>query len=138
MSRREMLAQIGKYPVLPRTSSGTSGFLFCGMIDEPVQYASGRRTKPKRGLAQSTSSSASRDRCTIASAAQAQNSTAKSRSETASIEFSHSASKPSSRATRLRSIGKVVPARAAAPRGKQFTLARASSSLCLSLSNIST
>ncbi len=24
-------------PVLPRTSSATSGFFFCGMIDEPVQ-----------------------------------------------------------------------------------------------------
>ena len=31
-------------PLLPRTSSGTSGFFFCGMIDEPVQYASGRPT----------------------------------------------------------------------------------------------
>ena len=28
-------------PDLPRTSSGTSGFFFCGMIDEPVQKRSG-------------------------------------------------------------------------------------------------
>jgi hypothetical protein len=29
-------------PLLPRTSSGTSGFFFCGMIEEPVQKRSGR------------------------------------------------------------------------------------------------
>ena len=29
-----------KRPALPRASSGTSGFFFCGMIDEPVDHAS--------------------------------------------------------------------------------------------------
>src|SRR5437667_432846 len=44
------------------------------------------------------------------SEASAQNSIAKSRSATASSEFSHRPSKPSSRATRARSIGKLEPA----------------------------
>ena len=86
-------------PVLPRTSSGTSGFFFCGMIELPVQKRSANCTKPKRGLDQSTSSSHSRDRWTITSAAAASNSIAKSRSDTASSELGHSPSKPSSFAT---------------------------------------
>ena len=125
-------------PLLPRTSSGTSGFFFCGMIEEPVQKRSGRRTKPKRGLAHSTSSSAKRDRCTMTSAAKAQNSIAKSRSDTASSEFSHRPSKPSSRATRSRSIGKLVPASAAAPSGSLLTLFLVSRSRSRSRSSIST
>ena len=52
-------------PLLPRTSSGTSGFFFCGMIELPVQKRSASVTKPKRGLVHSTSSSAKRDRCII-------------------------------------------------------------------------
>ena len=75
------------------------------MIDEPVQNASGSRTKPKRGFIHSTSSSQKRERCTITSAPQAANSIAKSRSDTASSEFAQRPSKPSSRATRSRSIG---------------------------------
>ena len=63
----------------------------------------------------------------MTSAAQAQNSIAKSRSDTASSEFSHRPSKPSSRATRWRSIGKLVPASAAAPSGSRFTRFRTSS-----------
>ena len=61
------------------------------MIELPVQKRSASVTKPKRGLDQSTSSSAKRDRCIIASAANAANSIAKSRSDTASSEFAHSA-----------------------------------------------
>ena len=72
------------------------------------------------------------------SAAAAQNSIAKSRSETASSEFSASPSKPSSRATRLRSMLKLVPARAAAPSGMRFTRERTSPSLWRSRSSIST
>ena len=124
-------------PLLPRTSSGTSGFFFCGMIELPVQKRSGILTKPKRGLIQSTSSSAKRDRCTIARAAQAANSMAKSRSETASSEFSATPSKPSSRATRSRSMGKVVPASAAAPSGSTLTRLRQSASRARSRSSIS-
>ena len=103
-------------PLFPRTSSGTSGFFFCGMIELPVQKRSARRMKPKPGLDQRTNSSANRDRCIIVSAAAAANSIAKSRSETASSEFSHKPSKPNSRATRSRSIGKPVPASAALPK----------------------
>ena len=50
-------------PVLPRTSSAASGLRFCGMIEEPVEKASERRTKPNCGVVHSTISSAKRDRC---------------------------------------------------------------------------
>ncbi len=65
------------------------------MIELPVQKRSASATKPKRGLDHSTSSSAKRDRSTMpARLAAAANSMAKSRSETASSEFGHSASNP--------------------------------------------
>jgi hypothetical protein len=51
-------------PVLPRTTSATSGFFFCGIIDEPVVCASAISTKPNSCVLQSTSSSAMRERCT--------------------------------------------------------------------------
>jgi hypothetical protein len=66
------------------------------MIDEPVQNRSASVTNAKRGFVHQTSSSAKRDTCVIASAAAARNSIAKSRSDTASRELVHSASKPSS------------------------------------------
>src|SRR5947209_6125451 len=47
-------------PVLPRASSGTSGFFFCGMIELPVQKRSAMSMKPKDWLIHSTSSSLSR------------------------------------------------------------------------------
>ena len=50
-------------PALPRTSSATSGFSFCGIIEEPVAAASGRRAKPNSLELQSTSSSPIRERC---------------------------------------------------------------------------
>ncbi|MNR17157.1 hypothetical protein D3C85_1338010 [compost metagenome] len=83
-------------PDLPRTSSGTSGFFFCGMIEEPVQKRSGRSMNWNWALVQSTSSSEKRDRCIMARAAAAQNSMAKSRSDTPSRELPPTASKPSS------------------------------------------
>ena len=92
-------------PLLPRASSATSGFFFCGMIELPVQKRSARSMNPTRGLIQSTSSSDSRDTCVMTSAAAAQNSIAKSRSDTASSELAHTASKPRAAATRSRSIG---------------------------------
>ena len=49
-------------------------------MDEPVENASASRTKPNRGFDHHVSSSASRERWTIASAAAAANSTTKSRS----------------------------------------------------------
>ncbi|SKO72087.1 Uncharacterised protein [Mycobacteroides abscessus subsp. massiliense] len=44
-------------PDLLRTSSGTSGFFFCGMMDEPVQKRSAMSIKPKRGLIHKINSS---------------------------------------------------------------------------------
>ena len=61
--------------------------------------------KPTRGLIHITSSSDRRLICIMSSAQAAVNSMAKSRSETASSEFSQTASKPSSAATNSRSIG---------------------------------
>ncbi len=90
---------------MPRTSSGTSGFFFCGMIEEPVQKRSGRSMNWNWALVQSTSSSEKRDRCIIATEAAAQNSMAKSRSETPSSELPEIASKPSSSQVISRWIG---------------------------------
>jgi len=58
-----------------------------------------------RGLIHSINSSDRRDKCVMISAALAVNSIAKSRSDTASSEFSHTPSKPSSSATYSRLIG---------------------------------
>jgi len=69
------------------------------MIELPVQKRSAILMKPKRGFIHSTSSSDRRDRCIISMAQTAQNSIAKSRSETASSEFAQTPSKPSSSAT---------------------------------------
>ncbi len=99
----------------PRTSSAASGLRFCGMIELPLENSSAIRTKANCGVDQRTSSSARRDRWTAAIAAAARNSRAKSRSETASIELAMGRAKPSSAAVAARSIGKLVPASAAAP-----------------------
>ena len=90
---------------MPRASSGTSGFFFCGMIDEPVQKRSARSMKPKFWLIHSTSSSDSRETWIIVRLAAALNSIAKSRSLTASMLFWQTPSMPSVRATRSRSSG---------------------------------
>src|SRR6202030_502138 len=82
-----------------------SGFFFCGMIDDPVAYASSISAQPNSCDDHSTISSPSRDRCTPSSAATKQNSAAKSRSLTASIEFSAARAKPSSLATACGSSG---------------------------------
>ena len=82
-------------PALPRASSAMSGFFFCGSIDEPVANASGSRRKPNSSLDQSTTSSPIRERCTWVSAAAKSASATKSRSDTASSEFSNRAANPS-------------------------------------------
>jgi hypothetical protein len=51
-------------PAFPRASSATSGFSFCGIIDDPVAADSERRAKPNSDVVQSTSSSAMRERWT--------------------------------------------------------------------------
>ncbi|MNZ92051.1 hypothetical protein D3C78_1110600 [compost metagenome] len=90
---------------MPRASSGTSGFFFCGMIDEPVVKRSAILMKPKFWLIHRISSSEKRLMCTMHSEAAALNSMAKSRSLTASRLFWHTPSMPSTRATRSRSSG---------------------------------
>ena len=50
-------------PLLPRISSAKSGFFFCGMMDEPVEYESESVIKPNSELDHSTISSERRDRC---------------------------------------------------------------------------
>ena len=89
----------------PRTSSAGSGFFLLGIIELPVENASATRTKPNRGFDHQVSSSASRERWTIARAAAASTSTTKSRSATASIELRVTPSKPSSAAVASRSSG---------------------------------
>ena len=90
--------------------------------------ASGSSTKPNSALAQSTTSSPSRLRWIMARAAAEANSTAKSRSLTASMLFPAIPAKPSLRATIRRSMGWAVPASAPAPKGSTFTRPRTSSS----------
>src|SRR5580693_360637 len=87
------------------------------MIDEPVLNESSSSTQWNSLVAQSTTSSPSRDRCTPTIAAQNKNSAAKSRSLTASIEFAAARAKPSSLATALGSSGSDEPASAPDPSG---------------------
>src|SRR5436190_1053713 len=91
-------------------SSATSGFFFCGMIDEPVAKASENSTKPNSAVAQSVRSAASRDRCMAVIAAAARNSSSVSRSLTESRLFGETSAKPRSLASASRSIGNAVPA----------------------------
>jgi hypothetical protein len=56
-------------PAFPRASSATSGFSFCGIIDDPVAALSGSRAKANSRVVQSTSSSPIRDRCVKRTAA---------------------------------------------------------------------
>src|SRR3954468_10209171 len=104
-------------PDLLRASSAMSGFFFCGMIDDPVAQASSSRAQPNSVDVQSTTSSPSRERCTPMSAAAKQNSAAKSRSLTPSMELSTARSKPSSAATASGSSGSDEPASGADPYG---------------------
>ena len=66
-------------PVLPRISSSTSGLIFCGMIDEPVQNFCGRRRKLNSVVDQRIHSSAQPLRCVAMLARQKANSRTKSR-----------------------------------------------------------
>ncbi len=83
-------------PVLPLISSSASGFLFCGIIDEPVLYSSGSLIKPNSLVAKRISSSAKRDICIPHTADENRKLKAKSLSETASIEFFEIRLKPKS------------------------------------------
>ena len=103
---------------LARRSSAASGFFFWGMIDDPLDHASGSSTKPNSSLDQSTSSAPRRERCVAHVAAAARKSRTKSRLATASIEFGATCAKPSSSATIRRSVAKFTPASAPAPSGR--------------------
>ena len=75
------------------------------MIDEPVQNLSAISINPNIGLDHIISSSENLDKCVINKEAAKVNSIAKSLSETASIEFSHTPSNLSFLATLFLSIG---------------------------------
>ncbi len=102
-------------PALPRASSAMSGFFFCGMMLEPVEYASSREAKPNSTVTQVMISSESRDRSTPIIADTHENSAMTSRAAVASIEFSVGPAKPSSAATATGSSPSVDPAKAPAP-----------------------
>ena len=125
-------------PALPRTSSAASGLRFCGMIELPVVKASESAMNPKPWLHQITSSSARRERWMASTAPAARNSSAKSRSETESMELAVGRSKPSAAAVAARSMGNEVPASAAAPSGHSLSRVRASAKRPRSRPNIST
>src|SRR5262245_28840568 len=108
------------------------------MIEDPVAYASSISAQPNSCDVQSTTSSPSLDRCTPVSAAAKQNSAAKSRSATASIEFAAGASNPSSAATAAGSSGKEDPASAPDPSGQIAALLSQSRSRATSLASACT
>ena len=124
-------------PDFPRISSAASGFFFCGMILLPVVKASDNSTNPNSLEFQMTSSSENRLRCIISKAEALQNSAAKSRSATASMLLWEISGNFKSLAVYWRSIGKLVPANAAEPKGMTLILFRASRKRSLSRRSIS-
>ena len=73
---------------LPRASSATSGFFFCGMIELPVDHAVRQCDVPGFRCAQMMISSLRRDKSTAIIVNTNSASAAKSRDDVASIEFS--------------------------------------------------
>ena len=94
----------------------------------PVQIASGRARKPNSWVLQRIHSSAQPARCSAIIVRTKTNSSTKSRSLETSRLLAATPSKPSSLATNSRSIGRLVPARAAAPSGSTFSRLRQSAS----------
>ena len=103
---------------LARRSSAASGFFFCGMIEEPDAQASDTSAKPNSSEDHRTISAPRRERWVAQVAAADRKSSTKSRLETASIELRATPAKPSSRASRPRSVSKFTPASAPAPSGR--------------------
>src|SRR4051812_16268223 len=97
--------------------SATSGFRFCGMIEDPDVNSSVNSMKENSALDQITISSAMRERFDMRIAQADKNSTATSRLAVASMEFSDRREKPNCLATYARSRGNDVPASAAEPSG---------------------
>ena len=92
-------------PVLPRISSATSGFFFCGMMEEPVAKPSSSSMNWNSALAQRITSSQKRERCIMEMAALERYSSRKSRSATPSSELFVIWEKPSNSRTRSRLSG---------------------------------
>ncbi|MNY58813.1 hypothetical protein D3C86_1951970 [compost metagenome] len=90
-------------------------------MELPVQNASSSSMNWNSVDDHSTISSLKRERCIMIMDALERNSKMKSRSLTASKEFSYTRPNPSCSATKWRSIGKVVPASAPAPSGSMST-----------------
>src|SRR5690606_2134 len=111
----------------PRASSAMSGFFLWGSADDPVVKASAKVTQPNSVVAHRISSSARRDRSTIAWAQQNPNSEAKSRAATASRELSKWEFHPSSSTVTAGSSGSDDPPEADAPSGETAMRRRASS-----------
>src|SRR5690606_40604012 len=103
---------------LPRASYSMSGFFFCGRAEDHVVKASEKVTHQNSEVAQRISSSARRERSTIAWAQQKPYSEAKSRAATASSEFEKCASHPIASALRAGSSPSDDPPDAEAPRGE--------------------
>ena len=82
-----------------------SGFFFCGMMLEPVVYASSSSTNLNSHDAHRMTSSARRDRCIIKIEQALRISRQKSRSDTPSRLLSVMPSKPRSLAADARSVG---------------------------------
>ena len=82
-----------------------SGFFFCGMMDEPVEKESDSVTNLNSQLHHRQISSLKRDRCIIRMDRSLISSSAKSRSDTPSMEFMQIPLKPSWSATNCRSSG---------------------------------
>src|SRR3712207_9425137 len=87
------------------------------MIEEPDAHASLTSAKPNSSEDHRTISAPRRERCVAHVAAAARKSRTKSRLETASIELGATPAKPSSRATRPRSVAQLTPA--SAPRSEE-------------------
>ncbi len=103
---------------LARTNSALSGFRFCGIMLDPVAYASSSSAQPSIGSVHRARSAASRDACVARIDATARNSCTTSRSLTASSEFSNGRPNPSRRAVAAASSPSVDVASAPAPSGQ--------------------
>ena len=82
-----------------------SEFFFCGIIEEPVVYASSSSTNWNSHDDHRMISSDRRDRCIISTASALHSSTQKSRSDTPSRLLAVTPSIPSDLATARRSVG---------------------------------
>ena len=102
-------------PDLPRVSSATSGFFFCGMIDDPVEYASWRVTNENSFVAHAMTSSDRRERSMPIIVVMNRYSAKTSREEVPSMEFSTESLNPRSAATACGSSPSDDPARAPEP-----------------------